>query len=296
VPIRGSATRAWRAAGALLAVAIVACSVGAGSASAIVEPPPYCERTTLHDYLAPLAKLPKLRELPYRRIAEPRFRGVHIGASGPALAVGGGSAGYQFQFDKNPHWNVTVQLAQVNGNGSVRVFMGERRFRSDALAPAIITEPHFSLPERPGIYRTTMVIRSSSGRKIAKFGNYYRLVRPKTNMRFVPQKPTYLPGELVFARLENSGAAFALYGEEFTVEGLQGATWGPVPAAPGPYSTGLQFVGPGTTGHSLVFLVPPGLTPGRYRLSQETVISWPSLHGQHRPHLYAEFEVLAPTL
>jgi hypothetical protein len=281
---------------ALTAIVIVAALAMPSTASAIVEPPPFCERTTLHDYLTPLAKLPKLRELPYRRIAEPLFRGVNIGASGPALAVGGGSAGYQFQWDKNPHWNVTVQLAQVNGNGSVRVFMGERRFRTLALAPAEIVEPHFALPERPGLYRTTLVIRSASGRKIARFGNYYRLVKPKTNMRFVPQKPTYRPGELVFARLENSGAAFALYGEEFTVEGLTGETWGPVPGAPGPLTTGLQFVAPGTTGHCLVFLIPSNFAAGRYRLSQETVISWPSLHGQHRPHLYAEFEVLAPAL
>ena len=35
---------------------------------------------------------------------------------------------------------------------------------SGALAPALTTEPHFALPERPGLYRTTMVIRSSTGR------------------------------------------------------------------------------------------------------------------------------------
>jgi hypothetical protein len=169
--------------------------------------------------------------------------------------------------------------------------MGERRLRTIALKPAETVEPRFRLPERPGFYRTILTIRSSTGREIAKFGNYYRLVKPKPNMYFTAQAATYRPGETVFARLENPGLAFALYGEEFKVEGLQGETWGPVAAAPGPFHTALQFVAPGTTGHCLDFPIPAGLPAGRYRLSQETVISWPSLHGQHRPVLHAEFEV-----
>lgn len=295
MPNRGK-SRLKRAAIALLTVALLASAVATGTAAA-APPPKFCESTTLRDYLTPLAKMPKLRERPYRRIAEPYFQGVRIGSSGPALSVGGdSSAGYQFQFDKNPGWKITLHLAQVNADGSVRVRMGERRLDSLALKPAVIAEPRFRLPERPGYYRTILVIRSKTGKKVATFGNYYRVVRPKQNMYFTPQRTTYAPGELVYARLENPGLAFALYGEEFTVEGLQGETWGPVPQVPGPLTTGLQFVAPGTTGHCLVFLIPPDLPAGRYRMNQETVISWPSLHGQHRPHLYAEFEVTAPTL
>lgn len=296
MPVRGIASRSIRATATLLAAAVLASLAVAGPAAAAEGEPAYCERHTLHDYLAPLAKMPKLRELPYRRIAEPLFRGVRIGASGPSLSVGGNSsAGYQFQWDKNPHWDITLNLAQVNADGSVRVWMGERRVRTSTLGQALIVEPHLVLPGRLGFYRTTLVIRSESGRRIAKFGNYFRVVKPTTNMHFVPQAKTYRPGQTVYARLENRGLAFALYGEEFEVEGLQGEAWGPVPAAPGPYGTGLQFVAPGTTGHCLNFPIPAGFPAGRYRLSQETIISWPSLHGQHRPHLYAEFEVLAPT-
>ncbi len=40
--------------------------------------------------------MPKLRELPYRRVAEPTSSdGVRIGAAGPSLTVNGGKAGYQ---------------------------------------------------------------------------------------------------------------------------------------------------------------------------------------------------------
>jgi hypothetical protein len=38
------------------------------------------------------------------------------------------------------------------------------------------------------------------------------------------------------------------------------------------------------------------MPPGRYRLAQEAVISWPFQSKQLRPMLYAGFEVGAPTL
>jgi hypothetical protein len=280
---------------AVLALLAVAAPPAAG---ATVAEPAFCARTTLHDYLAPVSRLPKLRELPYRRIAEPKFRGVSIGASGPALAVGGGSAGYQFQWDKNPDWDVTVKLARVNARGALVTRLGERRFDSVALQDDAIAEPHFGLPERPGFYRTVLTIRSSSGRRLARFGNYFRLIEPKVDMHFTPQSPSYRPGETVFARLENPGAAIALFGESFKVEGLQGETWGPVAAAPGTYASALQWVGAGSTSrYCLTFPIPTALPAGRYRLAQETVISWPSLHGQQRPVLHAEFEVLpGPTV
>lgn len=281
----------------LAALALLAVAMPRQAAAAEGQPA-FCESVTLHDYLTPLKRMPKLRELPFRRKAEPLFRGVRIGASGPSLAVGAGSAGYQLQFpipaDKNPSWDITVNLTQVNAKGAVVLRMGERRLRSAAMRGGGVAEPHFGLPERPGFYRTIMVIRTTSGGKVATFGNYYRLVKPKTDMRFVPNAASYRPGETVFSRLENPGAAFALYGEGFKVEGLQGAVWGPVPAAPGPYGIGLQYVAPGTTSrYCLPFLIPTTMPAGHYRLAQETVISWPSLHGQHRPILYTEFEVTA---
>jgi hypothetical protein len=293
MPIWGTASR-WGLGMVVLAALSTAVLATANGAAAAEGEPAFCERQTLHDYLTPLQRMPKLRERPYRGMAEPFFRGVRIGASGPSLAVGAGSAGYQFQWDRNPKWDITVNLAQVNAKGVVVLRIAERRVRTAALRPAEVVEPHFGLPIRPGFYRTTLMIRTSSGRRVAKFGNYYRVVKPNVDASFVTDAATYRPGETVFAHLDNRGAAFALFGEGFKVEGLQGETWGPVPEAPGPYTTGLQFVAPGTTSnHCLPFPIPATLPPGRYRLAQETVITWPSLPGQHRPILTTEFEVTA---
>jgi hypothetical protein len=294
MPIWGTASRGWWLGIVVLAALSLAALATANRAAATEGEPAFCGRQTLHDYLTPLQRMPKLRELPYRRKSEPLFRGVQIGASGPSLAVGAGSAGYQFQWDKNPKWDIFVRLDQVNAKGAAVLLIDDRRVRTDAQRLAEVIEPHFGLPERPGFYRTVLTIRSSSGHKLAKFGNYYRVVKPKVDASFVTDAATYRPGETVFARLDNRGADFALFGEGFKVEGLQGETWGPVAEAPGPYTTGLQFVAPGVTGaHCLPFPIPTTMPPGRYRLAQETVFSWPSFAGQHRPILTTEFEVTA---
>ncbi len=261
-------------------------------AAASESEPSFCERATLHDYLAPMKRLPKLRELPFRRSGEARFRGVYVGAAGPALAVNGGRAGYQLQWDANPGWDVTVEFARVNANGKVIHQIGQRHLRLGELAPALITEPAFTMSGKPALYRTTLVIRSSSGRKLAEFGNYYRVIRPTVHVRLAPDASAYRPGTTVFARIENPGAAFVLFGDGYEVEVLEGASWMPAPELRGPFVTPLSFVAPGTTGsHCLPVPIPASTPAGRYRVSQETVVSWPFERHEQRPFLRAEFEV-----
>jgi hypothetical protein len=278
--------------GVALLTLLVLSLVGAPSPAAASEPePPFCESTTLHDYLAPLKRMPKLRELPYRGKAEPRFRGVRIGAAGPSLAVNGGRAGYQLQWDTNPRWDITVTFARVNSNGKVVQRIGQRRLRLGELAPAVIEEPSFAMPGKPAIYRTTLVIRSPSGRKLAEFGNYYRVVRPAVHALLAPEDTVYLPGETLFARVENPGAAFVLAGAEFTVEKLDGKIWAAA-ESPGPFPAPLFFIAPGMAGgYCTVFPIPTSMPAGKYRISQETVIIWPLQPQELRPKLRAEFEV-----
>jgi hypothetical protein len=281
--------RVWMPLVVVLALILVAAPSPAAAAD---QPEPaFCASKTLHDYLAPVKRMPELRELPYRRRAEPLFHGVRIGASGPTLAVNGGSAGYQLQWDANPKWDVTVTLARVNWRGEAVQRMGQRHLRLGELAPAVITEPHFPLPGTPAVYRTTLVIRSHSGHKLAEFGNYYRVIRHTVHARLAPNAKAYRPGATLFARVEDPGAAFVLFGEEFFIEKLEGVEWVPVPEAPFPM--GLYFVAPGTTSnHCTVFPIPASMPMGRYRLSQEVVIAWPSQRRQRRPMLHAEFDVV----
>jgi hypothetical protein len=267
--------------------------VSATPAAAAEPEPAFCKKEVLHDYLAPLERMPKLRELPYRAREDFRFRGAHLGASGRLLAVSGGSAGYQLQWDANQNWTISVTFARVNSRGKVIRWMGERRFRLSRLAPATIVEPHVVLSGAPATYRTTLVIRSHSGRKLAKFGNYYRVIRPTVHAHLVSDAPAYRPGSTLFARVENPGAAFVLFGAEFFVEKLEGESWIPAPGAPGPFPTGLQYVAPGLTSrHCTIFPIPAALSTGRYRLAQEAAISWSSKKGQLRPMLHAEFDVV----
>lgn len=278
----------------LFALVLVAVPGSASAATAAPEPP-FCESETLHDYLAPLKRMPKLRELPYRARGEIRFRGAYLGASGPSLAISGGSAGYQLQWEGKPGWEITVTFARVNSRGRVVQPLGRRHFRLGALAPATITEPHILLPGKPATYRTTLVIRSHSGRQLAKFGNYYRVIRPKVHASLVTDASAYPPGSTLYARLENPGATVVLFGEEFFIEKLEGEEWEPLPGTPFP--TPLRFVAAGTTSrYCTVYPIPDSTPAGKYRLSQEAVISWNSLDGQIRPMLHAEFDVVPPAL
>lgn len=276
--------------GLLAGLAMLLAGISASPAPASEPEPAFCASKTLHDYLAPLQRMPKLSELPYRARGEIRFRGAYIGASGPSLAISGGSAGYQLQWDTNPNWDITVTFARVNWRGKVLQRLGQRRFRLGKLAPATITEPHILLPGKPATYRTTLVIRSRSGHKLAGFGNYYRVVRPTVHTSLVTDASVYRPGSTLFARLENPGATIVLFGEDFFVDKLEGEEWAPVPG--GPFPAPLQFVAAGSTSnHCIAFPIPDSTPAGRYRLSQDTVISWSSLDGQIRPTLHAEFEV-----
>jgi hypothetical protein len=288
---QGGASKGHRTYVALLSSLALILLALPSAAAALGSEPAFCESTTLHDYLAPLKRMPKLRELPYRARGEGRFRGVRVGASGPSLAVSGGSAGYQLQWDANPKWDVTVTLARVNWLGKVVQQLGQRHLRLGALAPALIEEPHFALPGRPAFYRTTLVIRSHSGRKLAEFGNYYRVIRPTVHTRLALIAPTYRPGTILFARVENPGAAFVLFGQEYAIEKPEGESW--VPILEAQFVIPLYYVAPGvTSSHCIPFSIPTTMPTGRYRLSQEAVISWPAQPHQLRPTLHAEFEVV----
>ena len=270
----------------LLALALVS------APTAVASEPRFCKSATLHDYLKPLQRMPELRELPFRRRAEPLFRGVRIGAAGPTLAVNGGRAGYQLQWDGNPRWEITLTFEQVTPSGSVIKPLGRRHLRLGALAPALITEPAFTMSGKPAFYRTTLAIRSASGRKLAEFGNYYRVIRPSVHVRLATDAPTYRPGDTLLARVEDHGAAFVLFGEELAIEKREGEAWIPAPGLPGPVVTPLTFVAPGTTSNlCAVFPIPTSMPAGRYRASQETVISWPYERHEQRPFLRAEFDV-----
>jgi hypothetical protein len=295
---RGKASKLWGSGAALLALAALSLAVFSDTAAGAESGPPeprFCERHTLHDYLAPLGRLPKLHEPPFRRTGRGfHFRGLEVAASGPSLAVSGGRVGYQLDWDVNPKFEVTVILWRVDRHGRVVQRMGQRRLRLGELAPAITTEPNFLLRGRPGVYRTAIVIRSRHGRKLTDYGNYYRVIRPSVHGRLAPISETFSPGDTLFARLEDPGAAFVLFGEEFEIEKLEGETW--VPAGlPGAYSMPLYFVAPGTTsGHCTVFPIPTTTPPGRYRLSQEAIFSWPLQDHELRPMLRAEFSVVPP--
>lgn len=280
--------------GALLSL-LALCATAAPASAAEAEPP-FCKRHVLHDYLAPLQGLPKLREPPYRRTGKyVRFHGAMISASSPTLIVGSARAGFELGWDRNPKWQLTLTVNQVDWHGRVQRRVGVRHLPLGALGQALFAEPNIVLGGPPALYRATLVIRSARGRMLGQFGSYYRVVRPSVNGRLTTSSPTYPPGGTLFARIENPGAAFVLFGAEFKIEKLEDESWIPAPETPDVFTMGLYNVAPGvTSGHCTVFPIPTTTPPGIYRLSQEAIFSWPGERrdGQIRPTLHAEFAVV----
>lgn len=274
------------------AMALVVALLAVAPAAAAEAEPPFCEGQTLHDYLAPLKRLPKLREAPARRHKVLHFRGTEIFSAGPKLAISGGRAGYDFTFEGHPEWDVTVALARINSKGEVVERIAKRHHRLGE-TPLASADFGFGIPGRPALYRTTLVIRSRSGRKLGEFGNYYRVIRPSVEARLVLTAPAYSPGSTLFARVENPGAAFALFGQEYAIEKQEGEGWVRAPESPGAFVMPLYGIAPGaTSNHCTVFPIPTSMPLGRYRLSQEILFTWALQHGhQVRPTLHAEFDV-----
>lgn len=280
----------------LLALLALSLAAVPGTAAAAEPEPLFCESHILHDYLAPLKRMPELREPPYRATGKAiRFRGATVAASGSSLAIGGGRSGYQLMWNANPRWDLTVNLARVDWRGRFLWQIGWRHLRLGELGPATIAEPNIALPRKPGAYRSTIVIRSPSGRKLAAFGNYYRVIKPALRTRLTLSSPTYRPGETLFARVENPGSAFVLFGQEYAIEKLEGESWVRAPESPGAFVMPLYNVGPGrTSGHCSVFPIPTSMPPGRYRIAQEIVYGWQGepRDRQIRPTLSAEFDLV----
>lgn len=260
--------------------------------------PPFCERETLRDYLAPLEGLPKLHGVPAS--GQMSFSsGNIIVRQDAALVVGEGSVGFAFDLNNynhpaRPRWDVTAILTQVDWHG--RTLRAVDRLQRQVLQ---IGREHsadfeFSVSDTPSVYRVTTVFRSLSGRKLGGFGSYFRVVPATKHARLGLDASAYHPGQTVYSRVENFGTESAAYGVPYAIERPEGAAWVKAPESPrGPWIMPLLWSGPGMAGGCDGFQIPTTMAPGRYRMAKEIeFLDWPAPPGRHPVTLTAEFEVV----
>lgn len=285
----------------LLALIVVGCAWSLAAASAPVSAAAsgtgFCEGQVLRDYLGPLERMPKLPAL--RGGGRLPFAAANVAVDlDRRLLAGGGRAGFSLGLRHrrrraHPNWTVTATLARVDWRGRRirRVGRIVRRVRKidRRTAPSF----RFHVGGTPAAYRLIATFRSPSGRRLGRFGAYYRVVKPTEFVRLTPEVTTYRPGETAQARLENFGSEPLSIGVDFGVERWDGSAWVPATGAPVYFpAIGYRLPAGGTSPFCFDYAIPADAAPGSYRIAKRVYFPASAGGGQRRERLYAEFEVL----
>lgn len=256
-------------------------------ASAVVyEPEPaFCQQSERRDYLAPIDRLPQLRQ--------PRPDGTIGFAKANVrmklteqLVAGPGKVGFVlFRPYRtyipviHPSWTVTATLARIDAGGRILERLGTRTMKVRALGHGKMAATRFAVGPELAFYRLTIVFRSAKGRKLAKYGHYVRVVDEIDDVRLVLDASSYRREETVFAQLQNPGTTTWSYGYGYRIEKLTPGGWVEAPENPRlPVPLVSRYLTPGTATDCEEFWIPPSTEPGHYRLLRGT--------------LAAEFDVL----
>lgn len=288
----------------LLVLALLTSSVWLSAAPARGA---FCDTTTVRDYAKALKGLPPVPQPPvdeHLSFAPARvFLNRH--ARGP-LQVGPGERGFVLSF--SPYSEGNSASRRVGWQVTSRLVKIDRRGRP--LEPPQTIERHvkrvpaeagvdfgFEIPGEPAIYRLEILFEGGSGKRLARFGENFQVLRPSKDVGLVLYENTYRRGEFVRPWLVNRGVAYLSFGLGKAVEYWDGVTWtappvrfpdvgGPIPAI------GLGL-GPGERSACWGTTIPPNATPGLYRFSTEVDYSTSAPFGRPATPLglSAEFTV-----
>jgi hypothetical protein len=260
---------------------------------------PFCRRTLLRNYMAPIERLPALHHTPLDEGPAFKPRGVSINGHYDQLLPGGGSLGFYIYYSGRPavrlNWLVTAKLAGVDRRGQILSVVDGKQKAIRRPASDSSNDFSFEVPGKPALYKTTLTIRKLSGELLGRYGQYARVLEPKSETRLHLSATSVHPGEALYARVENLGTELVSYGVPYAIDAFDGATWAPAPQSPkGPWILPLLHSAPGYSENCSRFLIPTDMAPGLYRFVKDvTESSAKDITERGRPRvLTAEFEVL----
>jgi len=251
----------------------------------------------VNDLLEPLARLPKLH-------APPASGRLGFGPASlrlhplPAVVTDEGQVGYRLDLGRkarsvHPQWLVTTTLTRVDWQGRVVKVIDRVRRQLRTIRAGRGTGVQFEIKGVSAPYRVITVFRSKSGKKLGKFGFYFRLVPSTSNVRLALDADSYRAGDTVFGRIENFGTLPVTYGAPYAIERLEGAIWNRAAESPRDFTLPAYGAAPGMSGTGCSrFRVRATMPPGRYRMSKEVDIETVPRLRADRATVYAEFDVL----
>jgi hypothetical protein len=258
-----------------LVLVLISVTAAPPAVAVIYEPAPpgFCERQTLHDYLRPLDRMPKLHAPAKTGQIGIGPQSLRLRSSSP-FVVGSSTVGFTLAVAQRKPlylpWSATASLVQVNGNGKP---VGRPRHLEKSVGlirPFKGDHFQFEISGKAALYRVTVAFWGASRQKLAEFGAYYRVLPPISRARLAANSLSYRPESIVFGRIENYGTLRVAYGVPFAIERLEGSTWVEAPESPdGPWILPLLFSLPGESGSCNGFWIPPSMPPGTYRMTKE---------------------------
>ena len=259
-------------------------------------PPPFCTPAPVRDYLEPLGRLPK-RHTPAAS-GQLGFGPASLRLSPlPALVAGEGRVGYKLHLEGqarvlHPNWTVTTTLSRLDRKGRVAKVLDRVQRRVRTIRPGRGAGVQFEIKGVSAPYLVTAVFRAKSGRKLGRYGFYFRLVPATSSVGLSLNANSFRAGDTVFGRIENFGTLWASYGAQYTIERLKGTAWEKSPESPEAFALPVYSAEPGKSGAGCsIFKTRPWTPPGRYRMSKEVFIETVPRSRVDPVTVYAEFDV-----
>lgn len=271
-----------------------------------------CETEVVYNYRKPLERLPELRQIPSHGKLPFGPAGLFLagrdqGSLMPLAETDIGftlvrerSASVEARRKRRFNWLVTAKLARLNTDGQVSA-LGWRQKHLTSLRTGRKVPFRLPFPGEMGLYRLEIVFRDGAGKRLGRFGEYFRLLHPtKPNRRLTLNGDSFLPGETVTARAAEISFGWLALHDTNSIEINDGTTWKTAPINPSQLSLLVAYlIGPGeaTAEPCWKFSIPSDASPGLYRF----VVKGESLGVDGRllvPNadlrLTSEFEIVAP--
>jgi hypothetical protein len=233
----------------------------------------YCAPTVVRNYLAAIERAAPVRQLPASGHLPFLPRGVSVNVIGNGVEVKRATIGFAFSDNASSHprhlnMSIKATLNRVTASGRVSEvlkersqFVGSRQIESDSP-----NKQRFAVPPAPAYYRVDIEFQRRSGKALGRYSQYFRVMRPRFEVKVEPSTEVVLPGQKLDVRLTNLGTEPIQASREFLVEGYKQGTWMLVDTifvGNKPFH-GKEFVYGGETGPCVSYVLPDEVDFSRY--------------------------------
>lgn len=163
-------------------------------------------------------------------------------------------------------WLVTASLAQIDRQGRVRGVLHTAARHVARLASHGEAVFHLPFNFKPGLYRLEIVFQNKGGKRLGRFGDYFRALQRNPDSRLTLNGSSFGAGETVSAQAGEYGFGWMTLDDVYSIESYDGSTWSKAPISPTQISLLIgPLLGPGDATTCWDFPIPVDAPPGLYR-------------------------------